>query len=236
MQRVVIVGPGAAGKSTLAVSLGELTGLPVVELDKLFWRAGLPQRSQTGGQLTSASSSGMSRGSWTETWGPMTSSMSGCRLRTPSCSWTSRYFAAPGVRSGGRGNELISGGDCLPTGAGAVRCSRGRSPCMLVTPISMSSRPRVQSGSFSRRQPAAAQICLDGPGESWPRTWTPLQVRPRQGRDSRHERMSFVNRLWVMRITRWRNHLRRHCGRKIHAHDPAARIFLFARPAIRLMI
>ena len=41
MQRVVIVGPGAAGKSALAVSLGEVTGLPVVELDKLFWRAGL---------------------------------------------------------------------------------------------------------------------------------------------------------------------------------------------------
>jgi tRNA A37 N6-isopentenylltransferase MiaA len=30
---VVIVGPGAAGKSTLAVSLGEVTGIPVVELD-----------------------------------------------------------------------------------------------------------------------------------------------------------------------------------------------------------
>lgn len=41
MQRVVIVGPGAAGKSTLAVSLGEVTGLPVVELDSLFWRTGL---------------------------------------------------------------------------------------------------------------------------------------------------------------------------------------------------
>jgi adenylate kinase family enzyme len=41
VQRVVIVGPGAAGKSTLAVSLGEVTGLPVVELDTLFLRAGL---------------------------------------------------------------------------------------------------------------------------------------------------------------------------------------------------
>jgi adenylate kinase family enzyme len=41
VQRVVIVGPGAAGKSTLAVGLGEVTGLPVVELDKLFWQAGL---------------------------------------------------------------------------------------------------------------------------------------------------------------------------------------------------
>ena len=41
MRRVVLVGPGAAGKSTLAVRLGEITGLPVIELDKLFWRPGL---------------------------------------------------------------------------------------------------------------------------------------------------------------------------------------------------
>jgi adenylate kinase family enzyme len=41
MQRVVIVGPGAAGKSTLAARLSKITGLPVIELDKLFWRPGL---------------------------------------------------------------------------------------------------------------------------------------------------------------------------------------------------
>jgi adenylate kinase family enzyme len=41
VQRVVIVGPGAAGKSVLAARLGLLTGLPVIELDRLFWRAGL---------------------------------------------------------------------------------------------------------------------------------------------------------------------------------------------------
>jgi hypothetical protein len=41
VERVIVVGPGAAGKSTLAVRLGELTGLPVIELDKLFWRPGL---------------------------------------------------------------------------------------------------------------------------------------------------------------------------------------------------
>ena len=41
MRRVVIFGPGASGKSTLAVHLGEITGLPVVELDKVFWRPGL---------------------------------------------------------------------------------------------------------------------------------------------------------------------------------------------------
>jgi adenylate kinase family enzyme len=41
VKRVVILGPGAAGKSTLAAHLGSITGLPVIELDKLFWRPGL---------------------------------------------------------------------------------------------------------------------------------------------------------------------------------------------------
>jgi|SRR5208282_2252014 len=41
MKRVVILGPGASGKSTLAMELGEITGLPVIELDKVFWQPGL---------------------------------------------------------------------------------------------------------------------------------------------------------------------------------------------------
>jgi GTPase SAR1 family protein len=41
MKRVVILGPGASGKSTLAVRLGQITGLPVTELDKVFWRPDL---------------------------------------------------------------------------------------------------------------------------------------------------------------------------------------------------
>lgn len=38
---MAIIGRGASGKSTLAVRLGEITGLPVVELDKVFWQPGL---------------------------------------------------------------------------------------------------------------------------------------------------------------------------------------------------
>lgn len=41
MQRVDILGRGGAGKSTLAMRLGDLTGLPVVELDQHFWQPGL---------------------------------------------------------------------------------------------------------------------------------------------------------------------------------------------------
>jgi adenylate kinase family enzyme len=41
VQRVVILGRGGAGKSALARQLGEITKLPVVELDTLFWDDGL---------------------------------------------------------------------------------------------------------------------------------------------------------------------------------------------------
>jgi adenylate kinase family enzyme len=41
MKRVVILGRGASGKSTLARRLGKITGLPVIELDKVFWQQGL---------------------------------------------------------------------------------------------------------------------------------------------------------------------------------------------------
>ena len=46
MERIVIIGCGGAGKSTLARQLGEKLGLPVVHLDKLFWRPGWVQVSQ----------------------------------------------------------------------------------------------------------------------------------------------------------------------------------------------
>src|SRR5260370_13001712 len=41
MKRVVILGRGASGKSTLARRLGEIMGLPVIGLDKIFWQPGL---------------------------------------------------------------------------------------------------------------------------------------------------------------------------------------------------
>ena len=40
MERVMIIGCGGAGKSTLARKLGEKTGLPVVHLDQNWWEPG----------------------------------------------------------------------------------------------------------------------------------------------------------------------------------------------------
>ena len=40
MKRVLIIGCGGAGKSTLARQLGGKTGLPVVHLDQIYWSPG----------------------------------------------------------------------------------------------------------------------------------------------------------------------------------------------------
>ena len=40
MERVAIVGPGGAGKSTFARELGARTGAPVIHLDRHFWKPG----------------------------------------------------------------------------------------------------------------------------------------------------------------------------------------------------
>ena len=46
MKRVVVIGSGGAGKSTFSRQLGEITGLPVIHLDRLFWQPGWVQTSK----------------------------------------------------------------------------------------------------------------------------------------------------------------------------------------------
>ncbi|MEK7725189.1 MAG: DNA topology modulation protein [Acidobacteriota bacterium] len=40
MKRIVIIGPGGAGKSTLAKQIGEIFNIEVLHLDKLYWQSG----------------------------------------------------------------------------------------------------------------------------------------------------------------------------------------------------
>ncbi|MBV8858809.1 MAG: DNA topology modulation protein [Acidobacteria bacterium] len=40
MRRVLVIGSGGAGKSTFARRLAERLGLPVIHLDRVYWRAG----------------------------------------------------------------------------------------------------------------------------------------------------------------------------------------------------
>jgi hypothetical protein len=40
MQRLAVIGPAGAGKSTLAGELGARLGIPVLHLDQLYWRPG----------------------------------------------------------------------------------------------------------------------------------------------------------------------------------------------------
>jgi adenylate kinase family enzyme len=46
MQRVLIIGPCGAGKSTLAFELGARLGLPVFHMDKLNWKPGWVEGSK----------------------------------------------------------------------------------------------------------------------------------------------------------------------------------------------
>ena len=40
MRKVLVIGPGGAGKTTFARELAERTGLPLIHLDSLYWSAG----------------------------------------------------------------------------------------------------------------------------------------------------------------------------------------------------
>lgn len=40
MKRILVIGSGGAGKSTVATKLGQLLNLEVIHLDKFFWKSG----------------------------------------------------------------------------------------------------------------------------------------------------------------------------------------------------
>ena len=62
MRKVLVIGSGGAGKTALALQVGEITGLPVVHLDRLYWEPGwtVPDRDVWHQRLQDA----MSRDEW----------------------------------------------------------------------------------------------------------------------------------------------------------------------------
>jgi adenylate kinase family enzyme len=55
MKRVAVIGSGGSGKSTFAGELGARTGLPVVNLDRLYWRPGwVPTQDEEWRELQAA--------------------------------------------------------------------------------------------------------------------------------------------------------------------------------------
>ena len=47
MKRILVIGSGGAGKSTFSNDLGALLGLPVIHLDRAYWKAGWEKPSKT---------------------------------------------------------------------------------------------------------------------------------------------------------------------------------------------
>jgi adenylate kinase family enzyme len=73
-----MLGRGASGKSTLGASLGEITGLRVIELDKVFWRPGLVATPRDQWVAVQESLSRKTDRLWMVTSGRMMSLRSGC--------------------------------------------------------------------------------------------------------------------------------------------------------------
>lgn len=46
MKRISIIGSSGAGKSTFARRLGEITGLEVIHLDKIYWQPNWTEPAQ----------------------------------------------------------------------------------------------------------------------------------------------------------------------------------------------
>jgi hypothetical protein len=151
MKRVIVVGPGAAGKSTLAARLGEITRLPVIELDKLFWRPGLAPTLREEWAVIQR------RLAAQESWimdgdlGPY--DVINVRLHAADAIVfldfsPLRCACAP---CAGHPSAPTSGSGCCCIAVAADRCSGRRSPHTPAMPTSTSCRPRARSGDSSQR-------------------------------------------------------------------------------------
>ncbi|MBB5704439.1 adenylate kinase family enzyme [Ochrobactrum daejeonense] len=46
IKRIMVIGGAGSGKSSLARTLGEISGLPVIHVDVLYWQPGWTMRPQ----------------------------------------------------------------------------------------------------------------------------------------------------------------------------------------------
>ena len=114
MKRVVIIGPGASGKSTLARQIAEIIGLPVVELDKLFWQPGLVEMRRDRWVDLQQSLAGESAWIMDGNLDPMMLSRCAFGRRIQSSSWISRLRDAYTEPCADRGSVWIFGfGYCV---------------------------------------------------------------------------------------------------------------------------
>jgi hypothetical protein len=88
MKRVVIVGRGAPGKSTLARRLGHITGLPVSEVDQSLLSTGI---IATPGAVGCSAGESCREGPMDSVVSEIDSSSAICLLRTTSKSWLRFY-------------------------------------------------------------------------------------------------------------------------------------------------
>ena len=122
VRRVVLLGPGGAGKSTLAAELGRRLDLPVIELDKEFWSRDLqpmPMDEWRRHQETLAE-----RPEWVMDGdlGPYDDLEPRLDVLTPSSCWISRDGVVLGAPSGAHGNVWTIGGGCGCGDITVVRC------------------------------------------------------------------------------------------------------------------
>jgi len=67
IKRIAIIGPGGAGKSTLARQIGAALSLPVIHLDAHYWHEGWMETPKEVWEQTVPDSFRARHGSWTAT-------------------------------------------------------------------------------------------------------------------------------------------------------------------------
>ena len=119
----MILGLGASGKSTLAIHLSDITGLPVIELDKIFWQPGLVATSRA--QLIKLQERLVEEDGWIidADLGPYDAVEVRLQTTDTVVFWTSQSFDVLGEQFDDPASEPIFGFGCCGLAAEAVRFS-----------------------------------------------------------------------------------------------------------------